>query len=751
MDHPSVHLQCEPAILEQQLQKQIDDQDEIQLQRSTEASKQMLYEVYANTIGILEEFEKRELSENSDNVPIQRSHIQIPDQSKKGKVDVQAILQTQILILEIQMKTCVPSIRELASEELRETTLKWEAVREKNKIDMSSTDYFAGQIFQIVSKQGTIHPLTFDQSPETIPNVTMDNMEQVLIQQFRIPAIDEEFSNGTKNAMVPDTRTEDIYLGIDRFQRDSKLRSILPHSHKDRWGSITDNDLEESVERQTSTYHTDLTSKTIDIHGNAHDISHSDEKERLLQNIGYKNFQENMKPTTMNMHNDHMQENHDKKSDSEESSLQKDEPGDVQENIKRNSVSNTQTILKSESNEGISQKNITRNSSFDVIENYSDNDDRGEMQKYKQEKIPSSLNINLADTTLEADLGTVSSSEEVVLARNELTDKSYETSLQTTDVQSIKSIQTNPTKKPSMEINANEAGYPEKSNDEITSQSDDGYERDSKLRSIVPHSHKDRWGSITDNVPEESNERHTSTYYTDITSKTRDFKGNAHDFSHSDEKERLLQNIEYETFQENMKPTTMNMHNDHMQENHDKKSDSKECLLQKDEPGDVQENMKINSVSNTHTILKSESNEGTSQKSITRNSSFDVIENYSDNDDRGEMQKYKQEKIPSSLNINLADTTLEADLGTVSSSEDVVLARNELTDKSYETSLQTTDVQSIKSIQTNPTKKPSMEINANEAGYPEKSNDEITSQSDDGYETKRCRMCCICCNCKELR
>lgn len=39
-------------------------------------------------------------------------------------------------------------------------------------------------------------------------------MEQVLIQQFRIPAIDEEFSNGTKKVIVPDTRTDDIYLGM---------------------------------------------------------------------------------------------------------------------------------------------------------------------------------------------------------------------------------------------------------------------------------------------------------------------------------------------------------------------------------------------------------------------------------------------------------------------------------------------------------------------------------------------------------
>lgn len=36
MDHSSVYLKCEPEIVEQQLQKHIDDQDIIQLQRSTE-------------------------------------------------------------------------------------------------------------------------------------------------------------------------------------------------------------------------------------------------------------------------------------------------------------------------------------------------------------------------------------------------------------------------------------------------------------------------------------------------------------------------------------------------------------------------------------------------------------------------------------------------------------------------------------------------------------------------------------------
>lgn len=59
----------------------------------------MLYEVYANTIGILEEFEKRELSESSVNIPIHRSHIQIPDQSKKGKVDVSILLSINLTLI----------------------------------------------------------------------------------------------------------------------------------------------------------------------------------------------------------------------------------------------------------------------------------------------------------------------------------------------------------------------------------------------------------------------------------------------------------------------------------------------------------------------------------------------------------------------------------------------------------------------------------------------------------------------------
>lgn len=46
----------------------------------------MMYEVYANTIGILEEFEKRELT--NTNQDIQRSNVKIPDQSHKTDQDV---------------------------------------------------------------------------------------------------------------------------------------------------------------------------------------------------------------------------------------------------------------------------------------------------------------------------------------------------------------------------------------------------------------------------------------------------------------------------------------------------------------------------------------------------------------------------------------------------------------------------------------------------------------------------------------
>ncbi|XP_060584564.1 uncharacterized protein LOC132740638 [Ruditapes philippinarum] len=59
-----------------------------QLQRSTEASKQMLYGTFGNLIASLEEFEQRELKEQRTSKSLSRSNIAIPDQRHKNFEDV---------------------------------------------------------------------------------------------------------------------------------------------------------------------------------------------------------------------------------------------------------------------------------------------------------------------------------------------------------------------------------------------------------------------------------------------------------------------------------------------------------------------------------------------------------------------------------------------------------------------------------------------------------------------------------------
>ncbi|CAC5389872.1 unnamed protein product [Mytilus coruscus] len=205
--------------------------------RSCEASKQMLYEVYTNAIGILEEFEKRELK--NTNLVIQRSNVKIPDQSHKKDQDVQVILQTQILILETQMKTCLSSIRDTVSEDLKQKTLQWFATRHKNEVPMSSTDDFVVQIFDVLSQKETKHPEKFKQLPGAVPNVSLGNIEQVVIQQCRIGFVDYMYAGDKEEAKVPDIRIEDVNLGNDRLNTYRKKISSQPKYEKPRWGYVS--------------------------------------------------------------------------------------------------------------------------------------------------------------------------------------------------------------------------------------------------------------------------------------------------------------------------------------------------------------------------------------------------------------------------------------------------------------------------------------------------------------------------------
>ncbi|XP_052225190.1 uncharacterized protein LOC127840814 [Dreissena polymorpha] len=136
-----------------------------QEQRSLEASKQMVYSVYGNVISILEEYEQRD----SPGKRFARSDIHIPDQSRKGKDDVESIVETQLLLFETQLKACPSEVRNLLGEELKQKTIKWVAVRHGQT--HSKTDKFIAQLYEILAKGRTDHAFHSRPRPDITPEV----------------------------------------------------------------------------------------------------------------------------------------------------------------------------------------------------------------------------------------------------------------------------------------------------------------------------------------------------------------------------------------------------------------------------------------------------------------------------------------------------------------------------------------------------------------------------------------------------
>lgn len=210
------------------IQKQLQiEHRQLEMQRSVEASKQMVYEGFENTIAILEEFEERENRNKRIMTHIQRSPVNMPDQSKKTDYDIKTILEAQILLLEFQMKTCDATIRNDVSNDLQHKTLQWIASREALNIQQGQTDKFTAQVYDVASQKETQHPEKFYRSPHSIENVTMKHLETTVSEQFRISVMDREYGDNQKKATIPTTRTGDIDLGIRRLERQHEHRLAL--------------------------------------------------------------------------------------------------------------------------------------------------------------------------------------------------------------------------------------------------------------------------------------------------------------------------------------------------------------------------------------------------------------------------------------------------------------------------------------------------------------------------------------------
>lgn len=191
-----------------------------QLQRSLEASKQMLYGVFGNVITILEEYERRELQEFKIQHNIPHSEIFIPDQRHKTFDDIESNVECQLFLFETQTKACPPEVLAALREELKSRTLGWSAVRAEIGLkEIHQTDRYIAQLYEILAKGGTFHqPFHSDGVTEQV----MKNGFQAMMNGDHDRAqLDKEFKeNPYKDATGPKTRrSEMIKEGAERMSR----------------------------------------------------------------------------------------------------------------------------------------------------------------------------------------------------------------------------------------------------------------------------------------------------------------------------------------------------------------------------------------------------------------------------------------------------------------------------------------------------------------------------------------------------
>lgn len=212
----------------QENHSQTQKQAYMQQLRSTEASAQMVYEVYGNVIAILEEVEQRELKSKSHPKQLHRSEIYLPNQSHKQDKDVTTILEAQLLLLQSQMRTCRLEIRDKVREQLLDSTLQWTAERHDQQLPTDHlTDHYAAQLIEILSTGSTNHPDKFRQSPGDVRGVTQKDMEYVIGAQHKTAELDRLFEDPTQKAKIPRIRSGDVRKGAERIR--STRSDLKPH------------------------------------------------------------------------------------------------------------------------------------------------------------------------------------------------------------------------------------------------------------------------------------------------------------------------------------------------------------------------------------------------------------------------------------------------------------------------------------------------------------------------------------------
>lgn len=200
--------------------------------RSKQASKQMVYEVFANVISILEEFEKREMANSMDKPTkaMPKSKIEIPDQSYKKDHDIQRIVETQLLIFNTHLHSaCRPEVRDEVIGEMTEALKRWVAARKDSALRHGKTDEFAAQLYEILTQGKTRHPSVFTEQPDIGEKDLQEAAHHYFEGDMKRAQLDRSFANDpSKKATMPDIRAgSSSDTGFDRI---AEHRPDLAHN-----------------------------------------------------------------------------------------------------------------------------------------------------------------------------------------------------------------------------------------------------------------------------------------------------------------------------------------------------------------------------------------------------------------------------------------------------------------------------------------------------------------------------------------
>ncbi|KAH3781206.1 uncharacterized protein LOC127841183 [Dreissena polymorpha] len=195
----------------------VQTQKQDQLARQKEASKEMLYRVYENVIGTLEEFERR-CNKRHTKEKLVVSEIDFPDQSDKSDRDVKANMDVQLLLFEEHRKSCPPKFTKEVNGELRMKTIYWAAARGETELD--ETDEYTTNLYEILVKDKTHHAV-LDQPRQPVEHKTMRQTLQFIMKgNAKAMEIECEYqTDPDKMAKDPKTRKTAIrpYVGANRI------------------------------------------------------------------------------------------------------------------------------------------------------------------------------------------------------------------------------------------------------------------------------------------------------------------------------------------------------------------------------------------------------------------------------------------------------------------------------------------------------------------------------------------------------